>query len=315
MVKLNNCESARRRSGLTLIELLVVVAVIAILIALLLPAVQAARHAARRAQCGGNLRQIALALQGYESSWLVLPAQGDGSGYSFLVAILPQLDQTPLFNSINFSFLPDEAPTNNTVLMISLNVLLCPSDIRPTIPFAAFTNYAGSRGRAAQTFGDDDGAFGVKPIALAACIDGTSQTAAVAERVCGPAVPGGSDRTGEVLKTPIEFSKPEELNLFVTVCRNVDLNTPNTSTPYKGNSWVRADYTATLYNHLLSINENTCSNGGFLPGGAWTAGSRHLGGANALFVDGHVEFKKSTTSLPVWRALGSRAGTEVVSRD
>jgi prepilin-type N-terminal cleavage/methylation domain-containing protein len=58
----------RRRGGLTLIELLVVLAILAFLMALLLPAAQAAREAARRARCGGNLRQIGLALHAYHDA-------------------------------------------------------------------------------------------------------------------------------------------------------------------------------------------------------------------------------------------------------
>jgi prepilin-type N-terminal cleavage/methylation domain-containing protein len=58
-----------RERGFTLIELLVVIAIIAVLIALLLPAVQAAREAARRSACANNMRQIAIGLHNYESTY------------------------------------------------------------------------------------------------------------------------------------------------------------------------------------------------------------------------------------------------------
>ena len=43
--------------------------------------------------------------------------------------------------------------------------------------------------------------------------------------------------------------------------------------------------------------------------------SKHPGGANVLFCDGSVKFLKSTIALPVYCAIGSRNGGEVVSAD
>src|ERR1700754_928007 len=108
----------RRRVGFTLIELLVVIAIIAILIALLLPAVQQAREAARRAQCKNHLKQMGLAMHNYQDTYNMFPAESlmvhnpinsPGLGaraprnFSWVCAILPYIDQAPLYNQINFS--------------------------------------------------------------------------------------------------------------------------------------------------------------------------------------------------------------------
>jgi prepilin-type N-terminal cleavage/methylation domain-containing protein len=93
----------KQRAGFTLIELLVVIAIIAVLIALLLPAVQAAREAARRSQCVNNLKQIGLAMHNYESSNGSLPpGQKSCCWGTWLVFLLPQVEQQALFNAWNF---------------------------------------------------------------------------------------------------------------------------------------------------------------------------------------------------------------------
>ncbi len=98
--------------GFTLVELLVVIAIIGILVGLLLPAVQAAREAARRMSCGNNLKQTALALHNYESTYKRFPSHMLGAGnmntaigsgviggqrglYSGWHALLPYCEQQP----------------------------------------------------------------------------------------------------------------------------------------------------------------------------------------------------------------------------
>jgi len=135
----------RIRRGFTLIELLVVIAIIAVLIALLLPAVQAAREAARRSQCVNNLKQIGLAMHNYQSSNASFP-QGMSSaavnaGYAGKYAgwtewsaqaeLLGYMEQTPIYNAINFSFCGGQGYgffCNSTGAFATINSFLCPSD-------------------------------------------------------------------------------------------------------------------------------------------------------------------------------------------
>lgn len=92
------------RRAFTLVELLVVIAIIGMLIALLLPAVQAARGAARRAQCKNHLKQIALAMQNYESVYRKFPMGGtQDADFSVQARLLPYIEQVNLQNLLDFA--------------------------------------------------------------------------------------------------------------------------------------------------------------------------------------------------------------------
>ena len=135
--------------GFTLIELLVVIAIIAVLISLLLPAVQSAREAARRAQCVNNLKQIGLAFANYESANSIFPlgamvigtspqntgwgSEVGNNGVSWVALILPYIEQSTVFNAINFSqsISGSGVTTSNffaTAWYTRINWLTCPSD-------------------------------------------------------------------------------------------------------------------------------------------------------------------------------------------
>ena len=127
---------SRRRRAFTLIELLVVVSLIGVIASLILPAVQDAREAARRAQCADHLKQLALALAGYEAAsgcypmafyYQLYPGGFPADGAGPLVALLPYYEQSPLYNAWNGD-LGLFCDSNATVGGAGVGLLWCPSD-------------------------------------------------------------------------------------------------------------------------------------------------------------------------------------------
>jgi prepilin-type N-terminal cleavage/methylation domain-containing protein/prepilin-type processing-associated H-X9-DG protein len=317
------------RRGFTLIELLVVISILALLIALLMPAVQSAREAARRLGCQNNLKQLGLALANYETTHRVNPFGVGGGGppgyvprWSPHSQVLPDLEQSALFNSLNFSGLPwtfqsDFSPPNVTALSVQIAGFLCPSDPDQIGDALGHNSYRASAGTMPYDLRDDSpdktgrntGMFwyqsSIGPVAIR---DGTSQTAMCSERCLG--VP----------------TKPDVLaDYFVTApsipaCgRATPGLTPEyvNSVQWSGGRWGDGGMFYTRYHSILTPNQPSCNFGSDDWNGQLivTATSRHPGGVNLMFADGSVRFVKNTINTGVWQALGTIAGGEVVGAD
>lgn len=151
-----NLNGRRPPAGFTLIELLVVIAIIGVLVALIMPAVQSAREAANRAKCQNNLKQLGLAALQYHDAFNTFPSgwycqapvydennnliSGDincatvGTPYqnymwSGLTGLFLKLEQTNLYNEINFN-LPPTYPDNATAVRRTVDGFVCPSNRR-----------------------------------------------------------------------------------------------------------------------------------------------------------------------------------------
>lgn len=312
-----SCMSLRRqrcaapRAGLTILELLVAIGIIGLLAALLLPAVMSARETSRRATCVSNLRQIAIAVDSYETTYRAYPS-GNSQGWSFQVTLLPFTEQSALFEEIQAE--SDPPPIRCCGPMPAPPVYACPSS--PLGPEQGRSGYAGNFGTGVARYGFNGMFRNLVPVELGGrglpwkggpirprdVVDGLSQTAAVSE-----ILPGSFDATDR-RSIVWELRAPPESDQFVTECEGTDVGATlmSVTTGY----WRNGDPGETLYNHMLPPNNTNCVSG-LWPTGIFSAASEHSGGVHVLFADGHASFIASVIDAAAWRALGSRNGREI----
>ena len=307
-------ERTLRRRGFTLIEMLVVIGVIAILVALILPAVQQAREAAQRLTCASQLKTIGLAIHHHADSQNTFPAgfaqrRVKPFGASFLVQVLPYLEQTALYNSINIVARIDDDNINITVSQLTPGIFLCPSDASRATPEAARAiNYAGNAGNDSLR---GDGVFIGRPLAAADITDGLSQTVGVAEWVVGSGTRERPTRLGTVYRLWSIFSDtPSGHNAFARACTALNPADIRQFYWFKGQLWLDGAMDYTLYDHAMPPNRPSCvADYGMR---STTAASLHPGGVQVLAMDGGVHFVKDSIDPRIWTALSTRSGGEVV---
>jgi prepilin-type processing-associated H-X9-DG protein len=293
-----NIQAHRRATSM--IELILVVGIMLVLIALAASAVQRARESAALADCQHRLQELSRALHQFQNVIGNLPAgvrvQNGSDPYLYMTwhtQLLPFLEQEALWKETTAAFA--QAPNFQTVpphigLGKPMRAFSCPDDYRATSPQKigqsqierALTSYLGVEGT--RSFFEDGVLFVDSAVRFSDIRDGQSCTLIVGER------PASADlRLGWWYGGSGQGNDGEGDSVLGTRTKNYHYQSQNCPVG--------------PYHFIPGRLDNQCD--------AFHFWSLHPGGANFLFVDGHVSFL-SYSADSILPALGTRAGGEAV---
>jgi prepilin-type N-terminal cleavage/methylation domain-containing protein len=288
--------STPRRNAFTLVELLVVIAIIGVLVALLLPALQSSREAARRAACTNNMKQIGLAIEGYQVSNGVYPPSGTDKlalwddvatvlNHSWASVIMPFVEEGSISDQINFKVGSME-PANALAASLVVPIYRCPS-------YAGLSHTDDPHYPAGRRY-----AIGNYVAMGATDVDHIWLVDLEPEGVIYPAAKIGPKKIPDGLSKTMFIAESREEKMRVWIDGRVAANTS-----------LAATYTPD--DPVTAINYTPYYDDGDIVSTYGPSSSHPTGGAHHLFGDGSVHFLRDEIDPEVYMARCTRAGAEV----
>jgi hypothetical protein len=283
-------------------------------------------------KCANNLKQMGLACHNFESTNGAFPPAGmypvgmtQADSYSLHARILPYIEQGNVYQLVD---LTQAATSQPTVVAQRIATYLCPSEINDrartdSTPTRYPQNYSVNVGSwfvyDPNTGKGGDGAFPMNRMnKVADFTDGMSNTIGLAETKAygnyllggnAPAVANAPSPTtvADVLALGGTFKTDEHTGWtegqgFQT-CMTFVL-TPNTDTPF-------TDSTGAVWD-VDYVSNRDGSSATKYSYDVLTSRSYHDGLVNVFLMDGSVRSITNSINQATWRALGTRAGGEVV---
>ena len=314
----------RHRRGFTIVEVMVVAGIVALILMVLLPAIQIAREEARLVECKGRLKQIGVALENYHGIHSVFPYASSCSSFPtekrftnvkhvWTEFLLPFLDETPLYQHINFSESVDAGNNREFLEGVRLPAFACPSN-----PFTGtFKTTAGVyfRDWAVNHYGPGDGPM--QGLAYPVCagsilpdlIPPDCRAGPNSYCVSEPVSNGGPCRWWH----PQQVQNPGMYNRGVTSVCLKDVADGSSQTIAAGERNAEGcnlggvfSWNAPVFFTGQKINSATRTRNPMDYSQNCGSSSHHEGGTHCLFVDGNVRFLSNQIDFRTYCYLGDK---------